>query len=218
MIKIFKQFKNNIPHILFYGDTETCDILNTIKSYYPENCKDKYIIKLECATSKGIKNIRDDIKLFAKQQLLPNIPFKSVILYDAEYLTIDAQYSLRRSIEIYSHSTRFFIITKNKDKLLQPIRSRFIQIYIPHRIQNIKKYIPYTNIKNIMNIETSPSGIVDELYSKGIYADQLLIWLKNKVSNYVELKFRFREISREFKDERLILFYLVCFFRNNKEL
>lgn len=209
---IFNQFKHNVPHILFYGNVKE-DIVKEIEKFYPENAS-KYIMKLYCGTSKGIKNIRDDIKLFSKQQLSPNILFKSIILYDAEYLTVDAQYSLRRSIEIYSHSTRFFIFTKQKDKLLQPIRSRFIQIYIEEDKRKMKEYIPYVIIKRIITKDTSVGDIVEELYSNGIYGDQVLLWLKHKIKNYEQIHF----CSKQLKNERLCLFYLVCLFRNNKEI
>ena len=169
---IFDKFKDNIPHILFYGNVKE-DIIKHIEQYYPPKMSNKYIMKLYCGTSKGIKNIRDDIKLFSKQQLSPNILFKSIVLYDAEYLTVDAQYSLRRSIEVYSHSTRFFIITKDKDKLLQPIRSRFISVYVSGDPPKIK--VVNSSIKKILEKNNPIDIVVEELYFNGIYADQLLL-------------------------------------------
>ena len=206
---IFDKFKDNIPHILFYGNVKE-DIIKHLEKYYPPKMSNKYIMKLYCGTSKGIKNIRDDIKLFSKQQLSPNILFKSIVLYDAEYLTVDAQYSLRRSIEVYSHSTRFFIITKDKDKLLQPIRSRFISVYISDDPPKIK--VVNSSIKKILEMNNPIDIVVEELYSNGIYADQLLLFLKDNV------ECNFNSWSKQFKSERLCLFYLVCIFRNNKEI
>ena len=46
-------------------------------------------------------------------------------LKHADKLTIDAQSALRRCIELFSHTTRFFIIVEDKNKLLKPIISRF---------------------------------------------------------------------------------------------
>jgi len=155
--------------------------------------------------------------LFSKQQLSPLILFKSIILYDAEYLTVDAQYSLRRSIEMYSHSTRFFILTKYKYKLLQPIRSRFIPVYIPEPKHNIQK-IPYHKIKELMTKEDDVIDIVDELYANGIYGEQVVVWLKHKINNYEDLQFHYKVLFKQLKNERFILLYLVCLFRNNKEL
>lgn len=206
---IFDKFKDNIPHILFYGNVKE-DIIKHLEQYYPPKLSNKYIMKLYCGTSKGIKNIRDDIKLFSKQQLSPNILFKSIVLYDAEYLTVDAQYSLRRSIEVYSHSTRFFIITKDKDKLLQPIRSRFISVYISDDPPKIK--VVNSSIKKILEKNNPIDIVVEELYSNGIYADQLVLFLKDNV------EYNFNSWSKQFKSERLCLFYLVCLFRNNKEI
>ena len=206
---IFDKFKDNIPHILFYGNVKE-DIIKHLEQYYAPKLSDKYIMKLYCGTSKGIKNIRDDIKLFSKQQLSPNILFKSIVLYDAEYLTVDAQYSLRRSIEVYSHSTRFFIITKDKDKLLQPIRSRFISVYVLDEPPKIK--VVNSSIKKILEKNNPIDIVVEELYANGIYADQLVLFLKDNV------ECNFNSWTKQFKSERLCLFYLVCLFRNNKEI
>ena len=62
-----------------------------------------------------------------------NNMFKSIVLMNADELTIDAQSALRRCIELFSHNTRFFIIVENKYKLLNPILSRFCEIYVPDK-------------------------------------------------------------------------------------
>ena len=67
---------------------------------------------INCAHGKGIRFIRDELKFFAKtniQHKNGNI-FKSVILFNADKLTTDAQSALRRCIEQFSHTTRFFIV------------------------------------------------------------------------------------------------------------
>jgi len=51
---IFDKFKDNIPHILFYGNVKE-DIIKHLEQYYPPKLSDKYIMKLYCGTSKGIK-------------------------------------------------------------------------------------------------------------------------------------------------------------------
>ena len=83
--------------------------------------------------NKGIKFIRDEFKFFAKTNIQTNygVPFKSIVLLNADCLTIDAQTALRRCIELFSHSTRFFIIVKDKHRLLNPILSRFCEIHVP---------------------------------------------------------------------------------------
>jgi len=68
--------------------------------------------------------------------------FKIIVLQNADRLTIDAQSALRRSIEIYSHNTRFFIIVENIQKIMNPILSRFCEIYIPDRMDTEGNVIP----------------------------------------------------------------------------
>ena len=91
---------------------------------------------VNCSHGKGIKFIREELKCFAKTNIQFNnkIMFKIIVLLNADNLTVDAQSALRRCIELFSSNTRFFIIVENKNRLLNPILSRFCEIYIPeHR-------------------------------------------------------------------------------------
>jgi len=96
---------------------------------------------VNCVHGKGIKFIREELKFFAKTNIQSNsgIIFKTIVLLNADYLTIDAQSALRRSIELFSYNTRFFIIVENKEKLLNPILSRFCEIYIPEYTEDTSK-------------------------------------------------------------------------------
>jgi len=93
---------------------------------------------INCAFGKGIKFIREELKLFAKTNICShaqNEPFfKSVVLLHADNLTIDAQSALRRCIEVFSFNTRFFILVNHKYRLIEPILSRFCEVYIPSPI------------------------------------------------------------------------------------
>ena len=129
---------NSVPHLLFYGPsgsgkmTIVEDFLRKI--YQTNELLKTNVMYVNCAHGKGIKFIREDLKFFARLNIHLNggCNFKTIILMNAEQLTIDAQSALRRCIEIYSKTTRFFIIVKNKEKLLHPIVSRFCEIYIPY--------------------------------------------------------------------------------------
>ena len=132
-----------IPNIIFHGPSgsgKRTIVNDFIKNIYNN---DKSIIKslvcyVNCAHGKGIKFIREELKFFAKTHINSNggDTFKSIILSNADNLTMDAQSALRRCIELFSHNTRFFIIVEDKYKLLKPILSRFCEIYIPEPIVN----------------------------------------------------------------------------------
>jgi hypothetical protein len=165
---------NRIPHIIFHGSAGTgkrtlvYDFLNTIYGGDKHKLKTNVMI-VNCAHGKGIKFIRDELKFFAKSNLQANNGrlFKSIVLLNADSLTIDAQSALRRCIELFSHTTRFFIVVENKDKLLNPICSRFCEIYVPEyidaagRIRNLHT----VNIGASMNIfgMTFPPQIVAKI-------------------------------------------------------
>ena len=89
---------------------------------------------VDCALGKGIQFIREEIKHFAKSHIFSKNNFKTILLYNADKLTIDAQSALRRCIELFSSTTRFFMILERKQNLLRPIISRFCEIYVYYPI------------------------------------------------------------------------------------
>jgi GTPase SAR1 family protein len=130
-----------IPNIIFYGPRgsgKTFILNRFISSVYDgdKTAIKNYVMRANCAHGKGIRFIREELKFFAKTNidLKEGAIFKSVILTNADKLTIDAQSALRRCIELFSYSTRFFIVVENKDSLLKPILSRFCDIYVPQPI------------------------------------------------------------------------------------
>ena len=134
---------HKIPNIIFHGPSGSGKrtIVNEFIQKIYDNDKEKIknmIMNVNCAHGKGIKFIRDELKFFAKTHIYSNGGdlFKSILLFNADKLTTDAQSALRRCIELFSHNTRFFIIVEDKYKLLKPILSRFCEIYIPEPVIN----------------------------------------------------------------------------------
>ena len=165
---------NKIPHIIFHGSSGTGKrtiVYNFINQIY-HNDKQKIksnVMFVNCAHGKGIKFIRDELKFFAKSNIQSNsgVLFKIIVLMNADFLTIDAQSALRRCIELFSYNTRFFIIVENKHKLLNPILSRFCEIYVPEYIKdnqviNLHQY--NLNIKHNMRKQSDEKQNL--LYSK----------------------------------------------------
>jgi DNA polymerase III delta prime subunit len=232
---------NKIPNIIFYGDdnSDKKEILkyfiDIIYDYDQNKIKDNVLI-MNCSFNKGIKYIRDDLKHFCKTIINNNNGnfFKSIILLDADKLTIDAQSALRRCIEIYSHNTRFFIIVENKNKLLKPIISRFASIYIINYNlnnnnnnslnNNLKKILFKNNISNIVEI----NNLTNYLYNNGYTAIDLYNYIKNiKILNDIDYNYRkykiltlFLNIKKEIKNEKLLIFFLLknIYFRFNYNL
>ena len=236
---------NKVPNIIFHGvsgsgkRTIVNTFLNTIYN------SDKYKLKnnvmhVNCAHGKGIKFIRDELKFFAKTNVQMNtgVFFKTIVLMNADYLTIDAQSALRRCIELFSHNTRFFIILENKHKLLNPILSRFCVIYVPEHIVNGKiinlhgysinaRYqitLPDntidwldSEITKTMSISSAShddyTELIARIYEYGLSGLDVMKWVENtdSVSHHVRVNARmyFDKIKSEFRCEKLLM---LCIF------
>jgi len=236
--------KKKIPHIIFYGDSGSGKryILNYFinKIYKKEEIK-KYTMYVNCAHGKGIKFIRNELKFFAKTNLKNKDIFKSIILFNANHLTIDAQSALRRCIEEYSHTTRFFIIIDNKDRLLQPILSRFCTIFVPNPLIDGRNINLFKSNKNIELCENTSNKakeqlinkklkkikinnlvkIVDDLYEKGCNALNILNHVTTKFGDdesiYMYLVY-FNKIKKEFRNEKILMLYIIYFVYLRKDL
>jgi DNA polymerase III delta prime subunit len=128
---------HKIPNIIFHGPTGSGkrSIVNEFINKIYENDQEKiksFVMYVNCSHGKGIKFIREELKFFAKTHINSNggSNFKSIVLLNADKLTIDAQSALRRCIELFSHNTRFFIVAEDKYNLMKPILSRFCEIYV----------------------------------------------------------------------------------------
>jgi len=171
-----------IPHIIFHGPSGTGKntLLNNFICKIYDNNKDKikdFVMYVNCAHGKGIKFIREELKLFAKTHINSNGGdiFKSIVLLNADKLTMDAQSALRRCIEVFSYNTRFFIIVEDKYKLLKPILSRFCEIYVPETIIDGK----YINLHTYNINNTFKLGDIDKTHRD---------WLIKELNKYINVQ------------------------------
>ena len=244
--------ENKIPHIIFYGPSGSGKrtILNKFINDIYDNDKQKinqYVMHVNCAHSKGIRFIRDELKFFAKTNIhnKNNNLFKSIVLFNADQLTMDAQSALRRCIEQFSHTTRFFILVENENRLLKPILSRFCNIYIPLPIINKKQqsfhdYNKLDIVKNEILLKkrqwlkkniTKKSNykdveqcnlFVEKLYDKGYSGMDIINIIDNEKTIQKEDKYLyliyFDKIRSEYRNEKLFMFVILNLFFMRKNL
>jgi replication factor C subunit 3/5 len=148
---------NKLPHLIFYGPPgtgKTTTILACAKKIYGENYK-SIILELNGSDERGISVVREHIKEFSNTQIMlsqiMNIEckYKLVILDEADSMTIDAQFALRRVIENCSNNTRFCIICNYLTKIIPGIQSRCAVLkFSPIQFDDHYKYI-----NNIIDLE-----------------------------------------------------------------
>jgi len=124
-LKKFVEMKN-MPHLLFAGPAgtgKTTAAHALAHDLYGDNYR-QYMLELNASDERGINVIREKVKEFARSKTPPGIPFKIVLLDEADNMTADAQQALRRLMELYSGNTRFILIANYPSKIIDPIQSR----------------------------------------------------------------------------------------------
>lgn len=239
---------HKIPNIIFHGPSGCGKrtIVNDFIHKIYDHDKDKinsFTLYVNCSHGKGIKFIREELKFFAKTNIHSNCgnTFKSIILFNADKLTMDAQSALRRCIELFSHNTRFFIVAEDKYKLMKPILSRFCEIYIPepsvvnlyiynidntfhmkeikkHRLDSLKRdLLKCAALENVSVLYLMQLSV--KLYEKGYSALDLLSLLENhkllehriSVERRYELLMCFHRVKIEFRNEKLLIVFILHF-------
>lgn len=233
-----------IPHILFYGEngcgkkTLVMDFINLIYDGDRQKIKQNTMFS-NCSHSKGIKHIRENLKEYSRSNVRndENIYFKTIILYNFENLSVDGQSALRRVIEAYSQSTRFFLILQNKQRILQPILSRFSHIYVPLPIingaptnlhtynltrifgetrENIGDYLrepPQTHVEIVELCET--------LYNGGFSCLDIINYItQSKHEHAISASMCFQRVKSEYRSEKMLMLYILdyIFLRADKNI
>jgi replication factor C small subunit len=116
-----------MPHLLFSGSAgigKTTLAMCISREILGDNWRN-YTLELNASDERGINMVRERVKKFSRfAGLDANIPFKIIILDEADEMTSDAQTALRRIIEDTAKHCRFILVANNISKIIEPIQSR----------------------------------------------------------------------------------------------
>ena len=116
----------DMPHLLFSGSagvgktTTALCLSRQILGEYAKDCT----LELNASDERGIEMVRQKVKKFSRFAGMVDVPFKIIILDEADEMTSAAQTALRRIIEDTAKICRFILIANNVSKIIEPIQSR----------------------------------------------------------------------------------------------
>ena len=217
----------NIPHLLLYGSPGTgkTTIINILcksfftysKNDFPNNyellnenikLRANRILILNASDEKGIKIVREKIKSFSSLSLIlqnnksttmiPN--FKIIILDEADSMSYESQFALRRIIEKYSNNTRFILICNYVNKIIPQIISRCFKFkFLPIKYNACKKIIINILQKENIHIELN-EDVYEYIYNNSNGDMRKLIMLLQKISYIITKTITLDDIKKLFNE------------------
>ncbi len=160
-IKALLKNQSEMPHLLFSGSAgvgKTTMALCLSQEILGKHWKD-FTLELNASDERGINMVRERVKKFSRFAGLDSeIPFKIILLDEADEMTSDAQTALRRIIEDTAKFCRFILIANHISKIIQPIQSRCVVF----KFTSIPEKDVISHLKNIAikeKIKTDDKGL-----------------------------------------------------------
>ena len=153
--------QNDIQNLIFYGPSGTGK--TTLARLIVKNLDCDYIY-INSSDERGIETIRDKVSGFASTASFK--PLKVVILDEADFLTIQAQASLRNVIETFSRTTRFILTCNYIERIIDPLQSRCQTLkVIPPTKVDVAKHIAWIMGEENISFEVEDlKTVVNQFY------------------------------------------------------
>lgn len=106
-------------------------------------------LSIDCTANAGLRDVRDNIRIFARGSRTNDGKLRWIIFEHAEALTSDTQAFLRRMLETTSNTTRIVFECKDAGAISEPIlsRSKIVSFVMPVTTEIIYELMRRTDFK-----------------------------------------------------------------------
>ena len=122
IVSRLKEFvrSGTMPHCLFAGPPgtgKTTAALCLAHDLFGTRFQDVFM-ELNASDERGIDVVRTTVKEFARMASLSAVPFKILVLDEADNMTSDAQHALRRTMEKFTDTCRFVLCCNYSGRII----------------------------------------------------------------------------------------------------
>lgn len=168
---------HDLPHLIFSGPAGTGKTSTAIAiaiELFGEHWKDNFL-ELNASSDRGINIMRGhedrpsgsgavSVKDYARIRPSNPLGFKIVFLDEADQLTQEAQAALRRTMEIYSSTTRFILSCNYSSQIIPPIQSRCVILkFRPVSQEDMRKRLQFICEKEKIDLGRESMDAILEL-------------------------------------------------------